>query len=325
MTPPVAGTGSAETAPVPHGRLWTGSRTGRRRRDAFETLIRTLLAACALATVLITLTIIILLIRQSVVFFEQVPFTDFAFGTVWTALFADPQFGILPLLAGSLGVTCIACLVGIPVGTLVALWLSEYAGPRWRDVLKPAIELLASVPSVVFGYFALRTVTPLLQPILRDWFGIELPTFNMLSAGLVMGVMIIPYVASICDDSFRAIPDSLREASLAAGATRAQMAFGVILPAAASGVLAAYILAVSRAIGETMIVTVAAGSRANLTADPTQPVQTITSFIAQAYTGDVAHGSLAYYSIFAAGTALFLFTFVMNLLGQFIRTRALRF
>jgi phosphate transport system permease protein len=231
-------------------------------------------------------------------------------------MFAEKHFGVLPLLAGTLVTTTVALLVAVPVGTVTALYLSEFASARVRETVKPMLELLAGIPTVVYGYFALLMVTPALQ-----WFMPELPGFNMLGPGLVIGIMIIPYVSSVAEDAMRAVPLAMREGSYAMGATRLQTALRVVMPAATSGIVAAYILGISRAIGETMVVAVAAGQQPNLTWDPREPGATITAFIVQVALGDLPHGSLEYQSIFAVGLVLVLMTLFFNLLGHLARKR----
>jgi len=260
------------------------------------------------------------LLYESFRFFQHVSIVEFLTGTQWTPLFDNAKFGILPLVSGTLTTTAVGAIVAIPVGTMIALWLSEYARPRTREILKPALELLSGVPTVVFGYFALLYVTPALQSLFKLW-GYDLPGFNMLSAGLVIGLMIIPYVASISEDAMRAVPMALREGAYAMGATRMQSSWRVVFPAALSGITAAYILALSRALGETMVVAIAAGNQPTLTADPREPAATITAFIVQVSLGDLPHDSIGYQSIFAAGLVLLLMTLVFNVCGYILRKR----
>jgi len=250
------------------------------------------------------------------VFFQAVPIVDFLTDTQWTPLFDDAHFGIMVLLSGTLTSSMVALSVAIPLGTIIAIYLSEFAPFRLREVAKPFLELLGGVPTIVYGYFALLFVTPLLQKIYPG-----LPGFNLLSAGLVMGIMIIPYVASISEDAMRAVPMSLREGSYATGATRLQTALRVVFPAAFSGVAAAYILGISRAVGETMILAVAAGMQPNLTFNPLEPAATITAYIVQVALGDLPHGSIGYQTIFAAGLSLMLITLVFNIGGHLLRRR----
>ncbi|MCG3136857.1 MAG: hypothetical protein HJJLKODD_00693 [Phycisphaerae bacterium] len=281
-----------------------------------DVIMRWLLRVAAVSSVLITLGIVTVLITESLPFFKQVSIGEFLTDTHWTPLFANPHYGILPLVMGTLVTTLVALLVALPVGTVVAIYLSEYAPVAVREILKPVLELLSAVPTVVYGYFALLFVTPLLQRLMPG-----LPGFNMLSAGLVMGIMIIPYVSSLSEDAMRAVPMLLREGAYAMGASRLTTALRVVYPAALSGIGAAYILAISRAIGETMIVAIAAGQQPNLTIDPTQQAATISAFIVQVCLGDLPHGSIGYQSIFAAGVTLMLMTLVFNILGHWLRKR----
>jgi phosphate transport system permease protein len=236
--------------------------------------------------------------------------------TEWTVLFADPHYGIMPLVTGTLVTSFVALLVSLPLGTVIAIYLSEYAGSRTREILKPTLELLSAVPTVVFGYFALLFLTPLLQRLVPS-----LPGFNMLSAGIVIGIMIIPYVSSLSEDAIRAVPVHIREGSYAMGATRLQTALRVLFPAAFSGIASAYVLGFSRAVGETMIVAVAAGMQPNLTLNPMEGAATITAYIVQVSLGDLPHGSIAYQSIFAAGLTLMLMTLIFNIGGYLLRKR----
>ncbi|OYT73571.1 MAG: phosphate ABC transporter permease subunit PstC [Chloracidobacterium sp. CP2_5A] len=287
-----------------------------RRRRKMESAIEWLLAGAALAAILTTLGIAAVLVGESLPFFRSVSLWRFLTDTQWTPLFADPRFGIGVLLSGTATSSLVALAVAIPCGTALALFLSEFAVGPLRESVKPILELLAGVPTVVFGYFALDVVTPLLQ---KAW--PALPGFNLLSAGLVMGVMIIPYVASLSEDALRAVPMSLREGAYALGATRLQAAWQVVFPAAFSGVAAAYVLGVSRAIGETMIVAIAAGQQPRLTLNPFEPAATVTTYIVQVAKGDVPHGSLGYRTIFAAALALFLLALTFNLAADWIRRR----
>jgi phosphate transport system permease protein len=285
-------------------------------RNLKERLIEGLLFGAAFVSVLTTLGIVYVLVKESVVFFSHVRLRDFLTDTQWTPLFADAHFGIVVLLSGTVTSSLVALAVAIPVGTTIAIYLSEFASSRAREIAKPVLELLSGVPTIVYGYFALLFVTPLLQIAFPS-----LPGFNLLSAGLVMGVMIVPYVASISEDAMRAVPMALREGSFAMGATRLQTALKVVVPAAISGLAAAYILGISRAVGETMILAVAAGMQPNLTFNPLEPAATITAFIVQVALGDLPHGSVGYQTIFAAGLTLLLLTLVFNLLGFWMRRR----
>ena len=291
-----------------------GIRIGR--RSLGEWVIESLLFVAAASSVLITLGIVGVLVFESWAFFEQVSVKEFLTGREWTPLFADAKYGILPLVAGTLTTTVVALAVAIPVGTIVAIYLSEYAPHKLREVLQPVLELLSAVPTVVYGYFALVFVTPLLQKVMPG-----LPGFNMLSAGLVMGVMIIPYVSSLSEDAMHAVPMYIREGSYAMGATRMQTAFKVVFPSALSGVTAAYILGISRALGETMVVAIAGGLQPNLTFNPSEGAATITAFIVQVSLGDLPHGSIGYQSIFAAGLALMVLTLLFNIAGFILRSR----
>ena len=288
----------------------------RRLRRLKEHLIEAVLFAAAASSVFVTLGIVYILVSESIPFFEHVTFTEFITGTEWTPLFAEPKYGILPLLCGTFLTTVIALLLAIPLGTIIATYLSEYANARMREILKPILELLAAVPTVVYGYFALLFVTPLLQKIMPN-----LPGFNVLAAGLVIGVMIIPYVSSLTEDAMRAVPAYLREASYAVGASRMQTSFRVVIPAAFSGISSAYILGISRALGETMVVAIAAGMQPNLTLNPTEPAATITAFIVQVSLGDLPHGSVGYQSIYVAGLTLLLLTLTFNVIGFALRKK----
>ena len=281
-----------------------------------ERFIEILLFLTAFVSVAITLAIVVMLVKESLVFFQKVPVWDFLTDTQWTPLFDDAHYGILPLVSGTLVSSAVALLVAIPLGTIIAIYLSEYAPFAVREIAKPFLEMLGGVPTVVYGYFALLFVTPLLQKIFP-----ELPGFSLLSAGLVMGIMIIPYVSSMSEDAMRAVPMHLREGSYAMGATRIQTAIRVVIPAAFSGIAAAYILGVSRAVGETMVVAIAAGMQPNLTWNPTEPAATITAYIVQVSLGDLPHGSIGYQTIFAAGLTLLLITLTFNIIGHILRKR----
>ena len=290
-------------------------RVARRRRVG-EMLIEALLLISALSAIFITLAIVYVLVRESAAFFAQVSLLDFVTDTQWTIMFEDKHYGIAPLLAGTFVTSTIGLLVAVPLGTVIAIYLSEFAQHRVREFVKPLLELLIGVPTVVFGYFALLFVTPLLQKVVPD-----LPGFNMLGPGIVIGIMITPYISSLAEDAMRAVPMQLREGAYAMGATRFRAALTVVVPAALSGIVAAYVLGVSRAAGETMVVAIAAGQQPNLTLDPLQPAATITSFIVQVALGDLAHGSVEYQSIFAAGLVLLLMTLIFNVIGHLLRKR----
>jgi phosphate transport system permease protein len=291
----------------------TMSRSLQRTR---ERVIEILLFLAALSSVAITVGIVGVLVFESLQFFRHVSIAEFLTDTQWTVLFADPHYGIMPLVTGTLVTSVVALLVSLPLGTVIAIYLSEYANTRAREILKPILELLSAVPTVVFGYFALLFLTPLLQQWLPS-----LPGFNMLSAGIVIGIMIIPYVSSLSEDAMRAVPVHIREGSYAMGATRLQTALRVLFPAAFSGIASAYVLGFSRAVGETMIVAVAAGTQPNLTLNPMEGAATITAYIVQVSLGDLPHGSIAYQSIFAAGLTLMLMTLVFNIGGYLLRKK----
>ena len=294
------------------------SRSGLRYRKIRDRIIETLLLAAGLVAVFTTLAIVVILLTESAAFFDHVSLKDFLTDTMWTPLFADAHYGILPLVAGTVTTTMVALLVAVPLGTTIAIYLSEFASHRLRETVKPILELLGAVPTVVYGYFALTAVTPLLQLIFP-----ELPGFNMLSAGLVIGLMIVPYVASVSEDAMRAVPRYMREGSYAMGATRLQTALRVVVPGAFSGLAAAFILGISRAVGETMVVAIAAGMQPNFTFDPREQAATITAYIVQVSLGDLPHGSIGYQSIFAAGLVLMLITLIFNVIG-FSLTRKFR-
>jgi phosphate transport system permease protein len=281
-----------------------------------EKIIEAIMLGCSLVTVITTIGIILILLLESIKFFSEVSIVDFLTDTQWTPLFSDKHFGILPLLSGTLLTTTIAILIAVPLGLLIAIYLNEYASPKFTNVVKPILEVLAAVPTVVYGFFALQFITPLLQRFIPGLGG-----FNALSPGLVMGIMIIPYITSLSEDALRAVPRSLREASYGMGATRFQTAFRVMIPAASSGILVSIILAISRALGETMIVAIAAGQEPKLTFNPKESVETITTYIVQVSMGDVPQDSLEYKTIFAAGLTLFVFTFILNNVSYWIRSK----
>lgn len=293
-----------------------GVKMAREGQKIKERIVEAFLFLSALTSVLITLSIVGVLLYESYGFFREIPVLTFLTGTEWTPLFAEPQFGILPLVAGTLLTTFIALLVALPLGLIVAVYLSEYAPHRLRETIKPILELLAAVPTVVYGYFALLFLTPLLQEIYADLSG-----FNALSPGIIMGIMIIPYVSSVSEDAMKAVPMHMREGSFATGATKFQTAFKVVIPASFSGIAAAFIMGISRAIGETMVVAVAAGMQPNLTANPTEPVQTLTAYIVQVSQGDLPHGTMEYSTIFAAGLTLFFMTLFFNIVGFWLRQK----
>ena len=282
----------------------------------FERLIEFLLLAAAALSVFTTAGIILVLAVETIEFLRAVSIVEFLTGTEWTPLFANRHFGVLPLVAGTLLVSGIAMLVALPMGLLAAVYLSEYAPDGVRRLVKPVLEVLAGVPTVVYGYFALMFVTPLLQRVFPQMSG-----FNALSPGIVMGIMILPLVSSLSEDAMRAVPSGLREGAYALGATRMQTALQVVVPAAFSGITAAFILAVSRAVGETMIVAIAAGQQPRLTANPFVPLETMTAYIVQVSLGDTPQGTLEYRTIFAVGMLLFLMTFGLNLVSTWLRER----
>ena len=286
------------------------------RRNLLERLIEFGLLCSGLVAIFITLAIVYVLVSEAVPFFQHVSIKDFLTVTVWTPNYSIKHYGILPLISGTLTTTGIALIVAVPLGTITAIYLSEFASHKAREIIKPILELLVGVPTVVFGYFALMLVTPMLQKIYPD-----LTTFNMLGPGIVMGIMIVPYIASVAEDSMRAVPMSMREGAYAMGATRFQTAIRVITPAAISGIVAAYILAISRAVGETMIVAIAAGQQPNFTFNPVESAATITSYIVSVALGDLEHEGIGYQSIFAAGLTLLIMTLLINILGHAVRKK----
>jgi phosphate transport system permease protein len=306
------------TIAVGHGAAAGSTRFKRRAMRHFkERAIEWLLWACGMVAVFTTVSISAILVYESIDFFRVVSVWDFLTGTVWSPLFANPQYGILPLVSGTLTITAIALLLAVPMGTVIAIYLSEFAPHRVREAIKPALELIQAVPTIVFGYFALLFVTPLLQATVLP----NLPGFNMLVPGLVIGVATIPTIASLAEDAMRAVPMSMREGAYAMGSNKIQVALSVVMPAAVSGVVAAYVLAAARAIGETMVVAIAAGQNANFTFNPMEAAATLTAYIAQVSLGDLEHGSVAYRTIFAAGLVLLVMTLVLNVAGHFLRRR----
>ena len=290
----------------------------RRKRiiRAKERVVESLLLLSALSSIFITGSIVFLLFYEAAGFFKDVSVWEFLTGRQWTPLFAEPKFGILPLICGTLLVTSIAVIVALPIGLVVAVYLSEYAPFKVKEVAKPILELLAAVPTVVYGYFALLFLTPILQTFIPNLSG-----FNALSPGIIMGIMIIPYVSSVSEDAMKAVPMQIREGSYAMGGTKFQTAFRVVIPSAFSGIAAAFVIGISRAIGETMVVAIAAGMMPNLTLNPIEPIQTLTAYIVGISLGDVPHGTLEYKTIFAAGITLFLMTLFLNILGFWFRKR----
>ncbi|MFZ3115959.1 MAG: phosphate ABC transporter permease subunit PstC [Syntrophales bacterium] len=285
-------------------------------RKIKEKIIESILFLSAFLSVVITISIVAILAYESSGFFREISLKEFLTERQWTPLFSEPKFGIMPLVMGTVLTTSIALAVALPLGLLVAVYLSEFASHRLREFIKPTLELLAAVPTVVYGYFALLFLTPFLQRLMPDLSG-----FNALSPGIIMGIMIIPYVSSVSEDAMRAVPMHIREGSFATGATKLQTSFRVIIPSAFSGIAAAFIIGISRAIGETMVVAIAAGGQPNFTANPLEPVQTLTAYIVQVSLGDVPHGTLSYQTIFAAGITLFFMTLGFNILGYFLRKR----
>ena len=279
-------------------------------------MIEKALAFSGLLTILTTIGIIWVLLSESWGFFAEVPLRNFLFDTEWTPLFTQKHYGILPLLSGTFLTTIIALITAVPMGIVIAVYLSEYSHKSFRKWMKPALEILAAVPTVVYGFFALTVVTPFLQTFIPG-----LGSFNALSAGIVMGIMIIPVISSLSEDALYAVPKSLREASYGMGATKFQTSFKVVIPAASSGILVSIILGVARAVGETMVVAIAAGQQPTLTLDPRDAVETITAYIVQVSLGDVEHGSMEYKTIFAAGITLFIFTFLLNNVSFWIKKK----
>lgn len=288
--------------------------SGKKSRSLQETIVGGLLWTCGALSLLTTVGIVFVLLQQAFVFFQQVRITDFLLGTSWTALFKTPEYGVLPLVAGTLMITFIAMLISVPLGLMSAIYLSEYAPPRIRNLLKPSLELLAGIPTIVYGFFAVTFIRPDILKLIFPGIG----PFSALSAGIAVGIMTIPLVASLSEDAMRAVPRALREGGYALGATKLEVSWQIVVPAAVSGIIASFILAMSRAIGETMIVALAAGSRPQLTANPLEPMQTMTGFIVQAFSGDMVVGTAPYLSLFAVGLLLFFITLLLNLMSQWI-------
>jgi phosphate transport system permease protein len=288
----------------------------KRKNRINEWIIEKVLFISALVSIFTTIAILSVLLFEAVDFFQQVSIIDFFTGTKWTPLFEPQSFGILPLVWGTILVTIIALAVSVPLGLGSAIFLSEYAPEKLRKIVKPILEILAGIPTVVYGYFALTFVTPFLQIFFPD-----LIVFNALSAGLVMGVMIIPMVSSLSEDAMLAVPQSFRQGAYALGARKFEVVLRVVVPSALSGIISSFILAISRAIGETMIVSVAAGSTPNLTLNPLESIQTMTGYITQLSLGDVSYGSLEYTTIFSVGLTLFIMVLIVNLIGHYISTR----
>lgn len=289
---------------------------GHSRKDIKEALIHCLLFFCGCFSIITTLGILAVLLIESLLFFTHVSLWDFLTDTQWTPLFSDKHFGIMPLLGGTLLTSLIALIVALPFGLLIAIYLSEYATPKTRRMLKPLLEVLAGIPTIVYGYFALLFVTPLMQIFIPDLEG-----FNALSPGIVMGFMILPMIASLSEDALFAVPRSLKQGAYALGASRLQMVLGVLVPSALGGIIASVILAMARAVGETMIVAIAAGQQPVLTLNPLRSIETMTAYIVQVSLGDTPHGTLEYHTIFAVGLMLFILTFILNSLSIAIRER----
>jgi phosphate transport system permease protein len=300
---------------VPYGTL-VASETFLRRRAITAAAVKFLLFLAAALSVLITAAIVYILLHESVLFFQQVSILDFLTDTEWTPVFENPRFGIITLVSGTLMTTLIGLAVAVPAGTVLSIYLSEFAGHRMREIIKPVLELLAGVPTVAFGYFALFFLTPIFQLFIPTLSG-----FNLLVPGIVIGIMILPYIVSVAEDAMRAVPDSLREGAFALGFTRFQTAVRVVIPAAFSGVTAAYLLGMSRAVGETMVVAIAAGQEAKIALNPLEGAATITAYIVQISLGDLPHNSLAYLTIFVAGLTLFVITLLFNLIAFWLRNK----
>lgn len=286
------------------------------RRKAIDMTMRSIMFLCAGLSVFVTASIVVILVRDSIPFFAQVPITDFLFGTMWTPVFANAQFGVLPLLTATLQTAGLAMIIAVPFGLVMSIYLSEYARPAVRETIKPALEMLEAVPTVVYGYFALLVMTPFLQNFIPGLRGI-----NLLVPGIILGIMILPYVVSVSEDAMRAVPNGLREGAYALGMAKWQVAIRVVIPGAFSGITAAFILGMSRAVGETMVLAIAAGQNPNLTWDPREGASTITAYIVQMSLGDVPYGSLAYQTIFAVGLLLFLITLLFNVIGFYLRQK----
>ncbi len=290
--------------------------SSRKNRDLKERLIGAVLFVCAAISTLVTVGIVAVLLGESLLFFREVSPVDFLTDTRWTPLFQDPHFGILPLAAGSFLVAAGAAAIAIPVGLFSAIFLSEYAGERLRGILKPLLEILAGIPTVVYGYFALTFITPLLRVFFPST-----DIFNAAAGAIVVGIMIIPTVASLSEDALRAVPDALREGAYGLGATKMEVSTRVVVPGALSGIIASFILGISRAIGETMAVTIASGNMPNLTLNPLESIQTMTAYIVQVSKGDTPHGTVEYQTLFAVGLTLFVITLLMNILSQWVLAR----
>ena len=291
-------------------------RLTRARGRPLEKVLRWLFFACAAISVLTTLAVVGVLSVETFYFFQQVPASDFLFGTRWTPLLEPKSYGILPLLFGTTLIVIGAAIVALPVGLACAIYLSEYAGNRTRDLVKPILEILAGIPTIVYGFFAITFVTPILRTLIPST-----EVFNAASAGIVVGIMVLPMVASLCDDALRAVPNALRDGAYSLGATSFEVTARIVVPASLSGIFAAFVLAISRAIGETMAVTLAAGATPNLTLNPLESIQTMTAYIVQVSLGDTPAGTLSYQTLFAVGAVLFAMTLVLNLIANAIMNR----
>ncbi len=291
-------------------------RLTRAQGRPLEKVLRWLFFACAAISVLTTLAVVGVLSVETFYFFQQVPASDFLFGTRWTPLLEPKSYGILPLLFGTTLIVIGAAIVALPVGLACAIYLSEYAGNRTRDLVKPILEILAGIPTIVYGFFAITFVTPILRTLIPST-----EVFNAASAGIVVGIMVLPMVASLCDDALRAVPNALRDGAYSLGATSFEVTARIVVPASLSGIFAAFVLAISRAIGETMAVTLAAGATPNLTLNPLESIQTMTAYIVQVSLGDTPAGTLSYQTLFAVGAVLFSMTLVLNLIANAIMNR----
>lgn len=293
-----------------------GSSPFLKRAAWADRIMRVVLFACASLSIFVTAAIVWILVSESLPFFSQVPIVTFLTDTQWTPVFTNARYGVLPLLSATLWATGIAMLVAAPLGLVLAIYLSEFAPPAVRESVKPVLEVLAAIPTVIFGYFALLFLTPLAQKFIPGLSG-----FNLLIPGVVLGIMILPYIVSISEDAMRAVPSALREGGFGLGMTRWQVSLNVVVPAAFSGITAAFLLAMARAVGETMVLAIAAGQNPNLTADPREGAATITAYIVQMSMGDLPHGSLVYSTIFAVGLVLFVITLMFNLIGFWLRRK----
>ena len=315
------GAGSGGPQPDP-GKDGDGSdeidltRGGSPREDRTDALARYVFAGCALVTVLTTLGIFVVLLQGSISFFREVSLLSYLTGTIWDPLSHSPEFGVLPLVWGTMVITVGSALIALPVGTLAAIYLSEYASGRTRSILKPTLEILAGIPTIVYGFFALSFITPVIQRFFP-----ETGTFNAAAGAIVVGIMIIPMVSSLSEDAMSSVPDDLRQAAYGLGATKFEVSTSVVVPASFSGIVAAYILAISRAIGETMAVTLAVGMQPRITTDILGEMQTMTAYMVQVGTGDVSVGAIGYRSLFAVGLTLFAMTLAMNLLSLWVKSR----